>query len=177
MSNSATLFDTWNIVAAITVATVLLLNLSDWLRTRAYTQKVAAEALRDHLSAVDRIIDDPALPPALTNFVAKFNIVVSNKKEAREFYRIMMGSQGEKVKDTDLSDALNQLSRTRPDLVEGVFMVISKGLLCVLYRTSPSIKQVDDFIACLATEPRREINVASKYILSRTSKSGNLVPA
>ncbi|WP_337183867.1 hypothetical protein [Shinella sp.] len=177
MTSSATLFDTWNLIAAVIVMAVLLSNLADWLRSRAYTQKVAAEAFRAHLAAVEKIIDDPALPVEVVRFVADFNFVVSNKRSAHEFYKIMMTSEREKVRESGLTDTLNTLSRTRPDLVEGVLMAVSKGLLSMLYRTSPNVKQIDDFIACLATEPRREIQVASKVVKSQSLNHANLVAA
>lgn len=177
MSSNATLFDIWNLIAAIIIAAMMLSNLSGWLRSRAYAQRVAAEALRDHLQAVDQIIDDPALPLPLVQFVADFNSAVGSERNSRLLYRVMLSSQGEKVRETDLSDALSALAKTRPDLAEGVLKVISKGLLCMLYRLSPTVKQVDDFLACLATEPRREIQVASKYVKSQHLDSSRLVAA
>lgn len=177
MTNSATLFDTWNLIAAVTVASLLLMKLADWLRARAYTQKIAAQALHDHFEVVDRIIDDPALPHRIAAFVAAFSEVVADKEASKRFYGDMVASQGEKVRDSGLTDELALLARTRPDLTEGVLMAVSKGLLAMLYRPSPSIKEIEDFLSCLATEPRREIQVASKYVALRRGAPLNMVAA
>ena len=177
MISNQTVFDTWNIIAAITVACLLLSALSAWLQSRAYAMKIAAEALREHFEAVEQVIDDPAVPPRTLKFVSAFSEIVSDGQSSQMFIEIMKKTRREKGRGGSFSDELDLLAKTRPDLVDGVYRAVSKGMVSMLFRQSPSKKQVDEFLLCLATDPKREMHVATKYVASRPKRSSDLIAA
>lgn len=76
------------------------------------------------------LLDDPATPPALLELLAAESIVMADREEARRFVQSFSKRPG--TPDDEISLLLENLKKSRPDLVQAFQDAIMSGVLSMV---------------------------------------------
>ncbi|MEA3535688.1 hypothetical protein [Rhizobium sp. CC-YZS058] len=172
-----TSLDPLDAAAAFCFCAGVLLVVRQWLKTRLHGLRIAEQALVDHLMRMEQVISDPALPANTQRFLAAFADAVADPAAADAFDRGLESESRLKADELQILEELDRLALTRPDLAEGVRQAVSKGILFLLLRRSPSKRQISEFLFRFAGDPNREVGLASRYLLKRPVASFGLLRA
>lgn len=130
----------WFEVSAIAgwcLATLLALRFLTYrIKRRAMELETAANALSVHYAALDAVVDDPALPTDALRFLVRLNHVISDHEACVEVTDHMADlAAGNGAGDRPKWAAeVDQLARTRPELVEAYRDATMAGMVALFNR-------------------------------------------
>lgn len=179
------------LIAGWVVSAVLIIQ---WLRARARRRtselRTTAAALIAHYDAIDRIIDDPALPTEALEFLSVFSQVVSDREVCAEFTNGILRVPAEKMRGAPpvWAAEIEKIGRSRPDIEENFHKAVASGIVALFLRWPGNSWKFQSMIQQIAADRRKEALLAEEVakIRERGNRSngnggplmpGGLVPA
>ncbi len=155
------------IAAAISVAIAVYVVV--WEKRRRFRRRTrdlraVGMAYEAHCSALEAVLNDPALSDALKDSLVSFSEAVAQRKIASAVSRSLInGELFQKGNEPfSFSAELDSIRRTRPDLSEKIAVLIHTGTLIMFLRWPETSVLFQQFMAEMASDTRKDFAVASK---------------
>lgn len=134
------------------------------LRRRTIELETAKQSLIAHYDAMDRIVNDPALPTSVLHFLAFFSDAIADRDSCARIVKALMSADADKS-PAPISSDIDALRKTRPDLVENIHKAVFNGTVFVFSRWPGNFGKLPQIMAVLG-DPKKDVQVAYRFARS-----------
>jgi hypothetical protein len=173
-------FEVSSVVGWTVVAMLLLAYLTMRARRRTVELEITKSALEEHFRAVERIVDDPALPISALEFIASFSETIGDETRCKritdKLAEISLDST-KRRRQPAWAHEMEVLSKTRPDLLENLLIAIHAGFTAMFNRWPGNSWKWQLIQAKLASDRRKQAAFADRVVHMNDKRNGGpIVP-
>lgn len=121
------------LLGVITISLYLHLKVSR-AKARTVELDVVKQSMLKHYEAMSKIIDDPALPLPAVEFLCGFSHIIADRKISEDLILELLGPDEPSISRSAVSEAMDKISETRPDLYENYTKALLNGLAVMTLR-------------------------------------------
>ncbi len=160
----------WGVAVAISLT---------WMRARArrrtFELRTTKDALTAHYNAMDRIVDDPALPLSALEFLQHFAAVTSDRDFCEELTSGVLRVAPDDLKRAGTprwQEDVDALRKTRPDLARDFHTAVSSGIVAMFLRWPGNSWKLQALMQQIAADSRQEAIIAEQLAHGRKHRNG-----
>jgi hypothetical protein len=139
-----------------------------WMRSRARRRtnelKTAAAALTAHYDALEKLVDDPALPDSALEFLGVFAEVISDNETCDNLAEGVFQVPLEQIKNSTpkWADEIEKIGKTRPDIEENFQKAVASGIIAMFLRWPGNSWKLQMMVQEIAADRRKEAALAER---------------
>lgn len=153
------------VVALVVVCACLVLQIALMrLKRRTVELETAKQALASHYDAMSMLVDDPATPTVVLEFLEDFSEVISRREVCNRLVKSLVTPDTEKGSSVVMSEIV-RLQKSRPDLVENFNKALMNGIVVVFARWPGNFSKLPQMVAILG-DPKKDVQIAYRFAKS-----------
>jgi hypothetical protein len=158
-------------VLAVGVALLLSAGVrfySEHLRRETHRAEAACAALRHHREAVDSIVNQPDLSPAMERFVLRFAEMVICRASANRVMGYLASGMTLEIEDDEesrhIDQAIHEFTKRNAACADMLSVAIRSGLVAMILQWPETSKRMELLMAELAAETAPEVMQTARKV-------------